>query len=390
MLCDPFENIRANQMLTISDLYKNDLPEDATFILEYPSSQKENAGNPSFLVNSTRFLLDDEFRDHDYESNRIEKPHRNLAVLGSYVRAYVAERPSTVLLGHWQRKLGEMVRVRYADLGEKVPHVCLFPLQDLAPELHAVDPDTHFFIYSKNFIGEIDCVQAPILSEPKIPCVLKVSRSSGGHGTWIVRSMAEYEHWMTCIKTTMPHAETVLTELIEPVRYSVACHLYVNRRGELRWIGATEKLMDDQNIWLGAVFEMEKQAEWEELLRPTVEPVVHALHARGYFGILGVDVLIDVEGKHYVIDINPRILGSTPLILTALELHKRGLGVGIFLTGVQFRDTTPETVIAKAEAAVDGELVVYSLVKRDDVTTCQIGVFAKTLADCKSIADVFC
>jgi hypothetical protein len=119
-------------MQTISDLYKNDVPEDTIFVLEYPTSYKENFGNPSFLVNSTRYLLDDEFRDHDYESNRLEKPHRNLAVLGAGVRAYVAELPSPHLVAHWQRKLGDKVKLRYGDLGEQAPHVCLFPLQDLA------------------------------------------------------------------------------------------------------------------------------------------------------------------------------------------------------------------------------------------------------------------
>jgi len=87
--------------------------------------------------------VDDEFRCHDYESNRLEKPHRNLPMLGSRLRAYVAEPPPTSLVGHWQRRLG-IASPRYADLGEPVPHVCLFPLQDLRPELHAFDPDEHY------------------------------------------------------------------------------------------------------------------------------------------------------------------------------------------------------------------------------------------------------
>lgn len=376
-------------MQTIADLYKNDLPEDTIFVLEYPTSYKENFGNPSFLVNSTRYLLDDEFRDHDYESNRLEKPHRNLAVLGAGVRAYVAEPPSPLLVAHWQRKLGDKVQLRYADLGEQAPHVCLFPLQELPMELHAVDPDVHFHVYSKNFIGDINCPQAAILSKPKLPCVLKVSRSSGGHGTWIIEKEEDYDYWMACIGNTMPYAETVLTELVQEVKYSFCCHLYVNRRGELTWIGVTEKIMDEHNIWIGAVVHLVKQEEWERLLRATTEPVVEALHAKGYFGMLGIDVLVDNQGKQFVIDINPRILGSTPLMLAAPELQKRGWDVGIFLTGVMCKDATTEALISKADEAKNGEMVIYSMVNRDDAIACQIGVFGKTLADCKAIAEAF-
>ena len=44
-------------MLTISDIYKDDLPDDSIFVLEYPSSHKDNFGNPMFLVNSSRYLV---------------------------------------------------------------------------------------------------------------------------------------------------------------------------------------------------------------------------------------------------------------------------------------------------------------------------------------------
>ena len=44
-------------MLTISDIYKDDLPDDSIFVLEYPSSHRDNIGNPLFLVNSSRYLV---------------------------------------------------------------------------------------------------------------------------------------------------------------------------------------------------------------------------------------------------------------------------------------------------------------------------------------------
>jgi len=126
--------------------------------------------------------VDDEFERFDYKSHRLMEPHRHLSVLGSRLRAYVVEPPPTCLVDHWQRRLG-IAAPRYADLGDRALHDCLFPLQDLPPELHAVDPDEHYQVYSKAFIAEIDCPQAAVLNQLKIPAVLKVIITVCGCGS---------------------------------------------------------------------------------------------------------------------------------------------------------------------------------------------------------------
>jgi len=81
---------------------------------------------------------------------------------------------------------------------------------------------------------------------------------------------------------------------------------------------------------------MSRQAEYERLVRRTTEPVSRALHACGFFGLYGVDILVDRAGRQYVIDINPRVLGSTPLVFTLRGLERLGRAweAGIFLTRV--------------------------------------------------------
>ena len=165
-------------MLTISELYKDDLLGDPIFVLEYPLSPgPDEAALADMLVNRSRYLLDDAFRERDYASNRIEKPHRNLPVLGRGARAFVHRAPLPALVAHWRLKLGPDAEPRYASkLGEAgTTHVVMTPLEDLEHALHAVDPDVHFEVYSKAFIGQISCPQADVLNELALPSVLKVS-----------------------------------------------------------------------------------------------------------------------------------------------------------------------------------------------------------------------
>ena len=61
---------------------------------------------------------------------------------------------------------------------------------------------------------------------------------------------------MTQISKAMPYAETILTEMVENIKHNMCCHMYLSRKGELTWIAVTEKIMDDDGIWIGAVMEV--------------------------------------------------------------------------------------------------------------------------------------
>lgn len=62
---------------------------------------------------------------------------------------------------------------------------------------------------------------------------------------------------MSKIRETMPHADTVLTELVSDIKHHLCCHLYLNRAGQSVWIAVTEKILDDC-IWIGAVIQVYK------------------------------------------------------------------------------------------------------------------------------------
>lgn len=81
-------------------------------------------------------------------------------------------------------------------------------------------------------------------------------RASGGYGTWKIDTAEDYEYWMTQIGKTMPYAETILTEMVENVKQNMCCHMYVSRKGDVTWLAVTEKIMDDDGIWIGAVMQV--------------------------------------------------------------------------------------------------------------------------------------
>jgi len=42
---------------TISDFYKDDLPDDSIFVFRYPTCHNDKIGNSKVLVNSSRYLV---------------------------------------------------------------------------------------------------------------------------------------------------------------------------------------------------------------------------------------------------------------------------------------------------------------------------------------------
>jgi len=83
-----------------------------------------------------------------------------------------------------------------------------------------------------------------------------VCRSSGGFGTWMIRKEEDYEYWIRQISETMPCAETILTEMVENIEHNIICHMYLSRKGDVTWIAVTEKILDDDRIWMGAIMQV--------------------------------------------------------------------------------------------------------------------------------------
>ena len=51
----------------------------------------------------------------------------------------------------------------------------------------------------------------------------------------------------------MPYSETILTEMVENIEHDFCCHSYLSRKDDVTWIAVTEKILDDDGIWIGAM-----------------------------------------------------------------------------------------------------------------------------------------
>jgi len=215
---------------------------------------------------------------------------------------------------------------------------------------------------------------------------MKTLRASGGEGTWILHSPSEYVKWQNAISERMPWTHTVFTELVQGIQYNTCVQFYVDREGNMEWMGVTEQRVDSEGLWLGSEIDQDRQSFLEELIKPTVEPVAKALHEWSYFGVVGVDVLIDQDGRQYVIDINPRINGSTTLLLASRVMKQRGLNFGIHLMEMSFGQMTDDAIVNMVENAKGCEIMVLCISQKNNEARAQLAVFAKDKDTCNAIA----
>lgn len=168
---------------------------------------------------------------------------------------------------------------------------------------------------------------------------------------------------------------------------------------------------------------MEEQEELKKLQLPFVEEVVNYCHGLGFWGFCGVDVLFDSHGLGYLVgklvitapssikafwnslthglslpDINPRVTGSCPALMTLTKLKKEfGFTVGLFRRSGQITYLgTPEDLFQSVneynkQNEGKSRIVIHSCFKPDskDYTRVNIGVYGTDLEQCKSVLNEY-
>ncbi|XP_032234563.2 uncharacterized protein LOC5509712 [Nematostella vectensis] len=345
--------------VTFSSLFKKDL-EDAYIFPERPSSFNHDAK----LVNDERYLI------HDYPpwpSKYIEQLPRELcATMGDDLPVLLRDPPSEELKEHWSKVLSffpaaDIRQLDEEDTGYKTI-VTNYPLQSLPRERHAVDPDAHHKVLCKSTIPEMgaSCPYHMSIHDYTIPCMIKVSHGIAGRGTFMAKTQEAAEAIINTMQNEMQCNEPIVTEVIEGITGNLCVQFHLFKSGETHWIGATQQVIGEDLEWEGGIVNWNEQEKLKKLVFKTVRPVKKYLHSKGYFGVVGVDILT-TKHEQYVIDLNPRFNCSSALLLMAPHMAAKGYPVSKMLRIPDVRLSEKELMRKIQKINDEGEGVVVTL-----------------------------
>jgi hypothetical protein len=270
--------------------------------------------------------------------------------------------------------------------GERMKLAVRLPLDELRDHhkhAHVIDPDLHYQLLSKRGLalakdsfptphsqffdlccehpeckqdllrGAVFCRKFPSeeeldewydktiksISALKVPFVLKAQQSAGSHGTFIVKTEQQHGDLIAKLPALLKYnrvrtnkknihlrpATLIVSDLVNVStggRNNWGLTFFVMRDGSVGYIGCGEQDMDEQNLWLGASITFSHQDEYQERFAEIMSNVCIFLHRQGYYGPVGIDVLEDVDGKLWVVDMNVRPPGSLVLGLLRSFLEK--------------------------------------------------------------------
>ncbi|HEY9743670.1 MAG TPA: ATP-grasp domain-containing protein [Coleofasciculaceae cyanobacterium] len=333
---------------SLSNLFAQDITDSqGAFILNYPAT-----GSWAAYPNTKKYFIQDgssEATKTSFDKICQKEPWKNLAVLGDAIPGIVIIEPQKLLIDYWREHFGfsytsiEMMdcSMYLDDLSQSSRFdkvITLFPFDNLKPEKHAVDPDTHYRLLSKATLADSG-VQCPkyksynlhevnledIQLPEQFPYLIKTSHGLSGEGTYIIRSASELNY---CLEEVRKYLDIKLLDTIivsEFVKDAVQNHcvqFYVNKAGEITLIGTTGQLVTEEGNYLGGLIHY-RETDMSKFFE-MIAAIGQYAHQQGYFGFIGFDVLEDKDGQFYMIDANFRVNGSTPLCLQRNTL----LGLG--------------------------------------------------------------
>ena len=185
------------------------------------------------------------------------------------------------------------------------------------------------------------------------------------------------------------HISYFLHVCFQNVEREYNCGFYVNKSGEMQWLGAT-LIKPQKGGSTRRIYSLDDQPELEGQLKPSLLPVAQSLHNEGYFGIVGCDVLVDSDGNQYVIDINPRLNTSTIICLLSKRMSQKGFLVGVMQGGSVAIKGNIRDAIEICETVSDGEIFIQSAVEEDQCTRCFITMFGASEQACEKLLDQVC
>ncbi|MBD2016772.1 ATP-grasp domain-containing protein [Microcoleus sp. FACHB-53] len=361
---------------SLSDLFAQDTTDTRCgFLLNYPATASWAA-----YPNTKKYFLQDgssEATKTSFDKICEKEPWKNLAVLGDALPGIVISPVQTLLIDYWREHFGfkysNLERIHCSSYLDELSQsdrfdsiITLFPFDNLKPEKHAVNPDTHYRLLSKVTLAELG-VQCPnyksynlheialqdIDLPEQFPYLIKTSHGLSGEGTYIIRSTSDLRY---CFDELRKYLDIklldtiIVSEFVKNEVQNYCVQFYVSKTGDITLIGTTSQLVTPEGNYLGGLIHYDKtdMSRFFEM----IAAVGQYAHQQGYFGVIGFDVLEDQDGQLYAIDANFRVNGSTPLCLQRHTLL--GLGKEVAKYSSDYRmDGTLDSILVTLKAELN-------------------------------------
>lgn len=366
-------------LVTLTSLFSQDLP-DGAVLLEFPSSSNK----------SLRFVNDEKFLIYDFPPptafyNEYLLPLRACPVAGDKLPLLLNGYPSKGLKDHWKKWVPgyvEPVIKPVSEIKECGRIIVSFPHQNIPPSKHAVDPQVHYWLLSKRSIPQMGASypEHMTMDNYTLPCMVKAAHGKGTKGTFKVETKKEMKRVLEKMDNNLKKCKApVITEVIQDINGNYCLQFYLYKTGEIHWLGVTNQIIGANFIWGGGVVNWADQTRLKSLLYDTIVPVKEYLHKQGYFGIVGIDILTTKDNS-YVIDINPRMNGTTPQLLLAPVLAALGYNASVYLADGRFTCKADKLLQTANEINFEHNamVIVLSLADVEEGCEAHVVVFGKT------------
>jgi hypothetical protein len=269
---------------------------------------------------------------------------------------------------------------------------------------HVNDPHVHYHLCGKDTIPLMTDKTTRILADTRQsrPCVVKTTHSMGKKGIFVIRDDREEQDFMDVWKKS-GEPPYIVTDYVDIAR-NVACHFFIHpTTNQVTWFGSNENLPNDDGSWSSdSCLTIPNQKKLRDLQLPFVKDVVRYAKSLGFWGFCGIDVLFDASGKGYLVDVNPRVTGSSPALMVGRLLKKEyGFDYGLFRgTGAnRFHGTLEEMFqqVAEYNEANEGSsrIVIFSANPNNTTdignknVVMNLGVYGHSMEECQTVLNQF-
>jgi hypothetical protein len=209
-----------------------------------------------------------------------------------------------------------------------------------------------------------------------LPFVVKLQQTLYGDGTFIITTEEKRQSVINRLPSIWHHnlsrtnasnlhlrpATIIVSEFITSKpgeQISWAITFFVRRDGTATFISCCPQNFTEEDTWDGASITYSEQGAYEQRFAKTVSEVASYLNCKGYYGCVGIDVLEDVNGKQWVVDLNVRPPGSLILgLLKGYLYHERGFNESTLYSQIETKWTKEKFLEQFRDQLATGRIVI--------------------------------